>query len=52
MERRIWKEPKIYTLRYFAGDDNYFERTFRRRYWKKKEEAFLKQFAKEESKND
>ena len=35
-ERRIWKEPKVYTLNLYDSDDNYFERKFRKRYWKKK----------------
>ena len=33
-ERRIWKEPKRYTLKYYDENDNYIERLMRKRYWK------------------
>ena len=41
-ERRIWKEPKRYTLKYHDIEDNYFERMFRKKYWKKKHSEELK----------
>ena len=36
VERRIWKEPKRYTLKYYDADDNFIERRVRKKYWKKK----------------
>ena len=41
-ERRGWKDPKRYTLKYHDSEDNYFERVFRKRYWKKKHKEELK----------
>ena len=41
-ERRTLKEPKKYTLKYYNSDDNFLERKFRKRYWKKKHKKELK----------
>ena len=46
-ERRIWKEPKRYTLKYFDKDDNYVERLMRKRYWKIREQKVKEQYEEE-----
>ena len=44
-ERRKWKEPKRYTLRYHDSDDNYIERLMRKRYWKIKNKKIQEELA-------
>ena len=44
-ERSVWKDPKRYTLKYHDSEDNYFERVFRKRYWKKKHKEELKKLS-------
>ena len=47
VERRGWKDPKRYTLKYYDKDDNYVERLMRKRYWKIREQKVKEQYEEE-----